>query len=317
MRTVRASSQTKPPHGQPARAIPSVNRRVAEAFDRIATLLAANDGSEHRVAAYRRAAATLRQTQRDVASIHGDGGVFALTSIPTIGRALAAEIEDYIVSGRLRLLDRLEERCCPRLMLADLPGIGATLARRIVEELGVETLEDLEVVAHDGRLAGVQGFGRRRLHTTKRALAERLRRHPPAPPAPAPPVPLLLELDGCYRRRATAGTLHKIAPRRFNPHGVSWLPVMTTEREGWRFNIMYSNTARAHQLGKTKDWVVFAFEHEGREGHATIVTEHRGPDVYHRVVRGRERECHEHYQRHPVRPTRLPMAGTSHALFSA
>ena len=44
-----------------------------------------------------------------------------------------------------------------------------------------------------------------------------------------------------------------IAPRRFNPEGNSWLPIMHTEMQGWRFTALYSNTARAHDLGKTGD----------------------------------------------------------------
>ena len=53
---------------------------------------------------------------------------------------------------------------------------------------------------------------------------------------------------------------------------------------------MYSNTARAHALGKTDDWVVVYAERDGHEERATVVTETRGPLAGRRVVRGRERE---------------------------
>ena len=102
----------------------------------------------------------------------------------------------------------------------------------------------------------------------------------------------LLEVDRDYRKLARAGKLPKIAPRRFNPEKRAWLPVMHTERDGWHFTVLFSNTARAHQLGRTEDWVVIYFydgEHE--EAQQTVVTETHGPLKGQRVVRGREQEC--------------------------
>ena len=101
---------------------------------------------------------------------------------------------------------------------------------------------------------------------------------------------MLLEVDAEYRRRAAAGTLRRIAPRRFNPDGVAWLPVFHDERAGWSFNALFSNTARAHELGKTDDWVVIFYERGKDEGQCTVVTETHGPRAGQRVVRGREGE---------------------------
>ncbi|MEZ5738312.1 MAG: hypothetical protein R3E68_01835 [Burkholderiaceae bacterium] len=54
-----------------------------------------------------------------------------------------------------------------------------------------------------------------------------------------------------YRERAAAGSLRTIAPRRFNPSGESWLPVMHASHGPWHFTALFSNTARAHQLART------------------------------------------------------------------
>ena len=82
-----------------------------------------------------------------------------------------------------------------------------------------------------------------------------------------------------------------IAPRRFNPSGAAWLPILHTERDPWRFTALYSNTARAHELGRTRDWVVIYFHQDDEvEGQRTVVTETLGPLAGHRVVRGREGE---------------------------
>jgi hypothetical protein len=116
----------------------------------------------------------------------------------------------------------------------------------------------------------------------------------PAPPRRLPPVALLLDIDRAYRAAAAAGTLYRIAPRRFNPEHEAWLPIMHGERDGWSFTAVFSNTELAHRLGRTHDWVVVFFhEPHGPEAQATIVTEHRGPLQGLRVVRGRERECRD------------------------
>ena len=102
----------------------------------------------------------------------------------------------------------------------------------------------------------------------------------------------LLAVDAEYRRKAEAGELPTIAPRRFNPEGTSWLPILHTQRNGWQFTALYSNTARAHEFGRTRDWVVVYYhtDHDS-ERQCTVVTETRGRLRGQRVVRGREAEC--------------------------
>ena len=110
----------------------------------------------------------------------------------------------------------------------------------------------------------------------------------------APSVATLLAVDDRYRRLAAADKLPKIAPKRFNPEGRAWLPVMHTKSGDWHFTALFSNTARAHELGRTDDWVVIYYvdgDHE--EGQNTVVTETHGPRQGQRVVRGREREHDE------------------------
>jgi hypothetical protein len=63
-----------------------------------------------------------------------------------------------------------------------------------------------------------------------------------------------------------------------------------------RLTALFSNTALAHELGRTRNWVVIYFGREGGPEHQrTVVTETRGPLEGWRVVRGREAACREHY----------------------
>jgi hypothetical protein len=113
---------------------------------------------------------------------------------------------------------------------------------------------------------------------------------------PQPAVAALLGIDRQYREQAAAGTLPLISPTRFNPSHEAWLPVLHAERDGWQFTALFSNTAQAHQLKRTHDWVrIFHYDAENSEGQHTVVTETHGPLAGRRVVRGREAECRAHY----------------------
>jgi len=148
----------------------------------------------------------------------------------------------------------------------------------------------------------VPGVGPRRAAAIRASLQSMLSRSRPRFTADArhvthgPTVATLLTVDREYRHKAEAGTLPTIAPRRFNPAGEAWLPVLHTVHDGWHFTALFSNTAQAHQLNRTRDWVVIYFyDDEHAEGQHTVVTETHGPLVGRRVVRGRETDCKEHY----------------------
>lgn len=113
---------------------------------------------------------------------------------------------------------------------------------------------------------------------------------------------MLLDLDAEYRGLAARGELPLVAPLRFNPEGHAWLPVWHTERGGFDVTVMYSNTARAFELGKRRDWVIIVYKRGMQDDHATVVTEHQGMLEGRRVIRARERECMRHYLGHRIRP---------------
>lgn len=277
------------------------NTDIAAVLERVADLLDAMTAEPFRARAYRHAAEMVRSSPCSMASIMERDGIKGLDDLPGIGPTMAASIRELIRTGGLRYLRRLEGRTPAETLLRSVPGIGAVTARRIHEELGIETLEALELAAHDGRLARLGGFGSRKIRALRANLAAMLSQKSKhqvaldgAPAVFEPPgVATLLAVDEEYRAGVELGALQRIAPRRFNPTGEAWLPILHTNRGEWRFTALFSNTPRAHELHKTRDWVVLFFERDGREGQATVVTETRGPLAGYRVVRGRETECAE------------------------
>ena len=287
------------------------NQEIADVLERVAALLEAQEANPYRVYAYRKAARFVEQYDRPVAPIAESVEGEKLEDLPDIGKSIGGAIREFVHTGRLLMLERLEGELSPEDLFTTLPGIGEELAKRIYSELHTETLEDLELAVHDGRLEKVPGFGHRRVAAIRDSLesilsrsgrrrARRLR-HLDKEETPGesdhPSVAVLLEVDAEYRDKAEKGELRTISPRRFNPDGKHRLPILHADREGWHFTALFSNTARAHELGKTRDWVVIYYEKDGQDNQNTVVTETHGPTKGHRVVRGRERECLAYYGR--------------------
>ena len=294
------------------------NETIADALERVGDLLGAQDANRFRVRAYHRAAGILRGLPVSAVEVLETEGLKGLERIPGIGRSLASAVEELALTGRLGILERLEGQVSPEDLFTTIPGLGETLAARIHETLHIDTLEELEQAAGDGSLERVPGIGPRRARAVREILAAQLgrwarrrqrrrrfragqRRGEQARPGadgevwPRPSVALLLAVDGEYRLKDAMGALRTIRPRRFNPEGKAWLPVFHTERDGWWFTALYSNTRRAHELGRTRDWVVIFYEADGHEDQCTVVTEYRGELAGRRVVRGRELECYDYY----------------------
>lgn len=281
----------------------AVNRDVAARLREAADILEQQGANPFRVRAYRRAEETVAHLGEELSVLMEQGGLEALVALRGVGRGIATAIAEILATGRWAQLERLRGSLDPVKRLQVVPGIGPKLAERIHDELHVDTLEGLELAAHDGRLEELPGVGPRRATTISATLEKmlgRVRRPLPVTVSDGPGVDLLLDVDREYREKSAAGELPMIAPKRFNPLNEAWLPVLHTGRDGWHFTALFSNTARAHDLGRTRDWVVIYFynDHE-EEGQHTIVTETRGPLVGWRVVRGRESECRALYDANP------------------
>jgi putative hydrolase len=278
--------------------VDTTNQRIVDKLREIADLLEQQGANPFRVGAYRRAADTVAGHPQDLGLVLERDGVDGLTALPGIGRSIASAIQEMLRSGRWIQLERLRGTLEPEQVFRSVPGVGPELARRIHDTLHVETLEALEMAAHDGRLETVPGVGPRRAAMLRAALANmlgrgRVRR---LQAAPAPGAAALLDVDREYREKAAAGSLRKISPRRFNPAGEAWLPILHARRGDWDFTALYSNTARAHELGRVTDWVVIYYHTDNQpEGQCTVVTETHGTLTGRRVVRGREPECRAHY----------------------
>jgi Holliday junction resolvasome RuvABC DNA-binding subunit len=291
------------------------NSELAEVLDEISQRLRRQAASPFRVAAYRAAAETVRALNEPVAELFRREHVKGLESLPGVGRSIARKLAELIRRGRLRSLENLRRKQAANDTLTSLPMIGPLLAARIRNKLGIDSLEEVYAAAYDGRLQRIAGVGRKRVQAIRESLAVRLDREAPTwrqiIPSNEPPVETLLEIDRLYRERASRGRLLTVAPRKFNPTGSAWLPILRITRHGHRYCAAFANTPRSHQLGHERDWVVIYRETKADFGIWTVLTSQYGTLQGKRIIRGREAECKAYYDEgRPVQLSMLPEGET-------
>src|ERR671936_1144525 len=136
---------------------PPSNATIAALFDELGDLYELDGAVVHRVVAYRNAAKSVREAPRSVAAMALDGKV---TQLPGIGRTLEEKILALIETGSIPAIEKLRAKFPPGLVeLTRLPGLGPKRARKLFDELGIDSLDALETAANEHRLRGVKGFG--------------------------------------------------------------------------------------------------------------------------------------------------------------
>lgn len=279
-----------------------MNEEIAKNLREIADLLEIQKANYYRVNAFRRAANTIAALNSSVVDIVKNQGIAGLTVLPGIGEGIARSIYEFVVTGRMTRLETLRGENDPITMLKRIPGIGSSLAKYIYENLHIDSLEALEIATHDGTLESLPNIGKNRLESIRTWVGTVLGQRKYQPFVRVlqlkPSISMLLGVDHAYLEAVEKDSLPKIAPKRFNPEHKAWLPILHTTQNGWHFTAMFSNSYRAHELGRNRDWVIiYYYDKHHRGGQCTIVSEYRGVLSGKRVVRGREDECIEYFSR--------------------
>jgi DNA polymerase (family 10) len=188
------------------------NFEIARLFYEMANLLEVRCESVFRIRAYQRGAQTLETLAEDVGVLAERG---ALTSLPNIGKDLAAKIQEYLATGRMARLDTLREGLAPTfLTLLEIRGLGPKTARALFEQLGIESIEQLEEACRTKRIVGVAGVRERTCENILKGIAEwragRTRVLLPAARAVARQVADALRAHGGVERLEIAGSLRRM-----------------------------------------------------------------------------------------------------------
>jgi DNA polymerase (family 10) len=137
--------------------IPLDNIDIARIFDEIADILELKGENVFRIRSYRRAARIIRDMPEDAKTLVAEGRT---KDVQGIGESLAAKIEDIIKTGTTPFYEEIKKDSFFHLIdLLSIPGVGPKLAVKLNRELGVETMDDLEKAAKDGKLHSLEGMG--------------------------------------------------------------------------------------------------------------------------------------------------------------
>lgn len=132
------------------------NAEVAAMLNRVADLLEIKGENFFKIRAYREAVRQLDNLTTEVEDLIREG---RLKEVPGIGQAIEQKIEEYVRTGQLQFLTRLETEVPPALLeLTRVPGLGPRTAKDIYDALGILSLDELEQAAQMHRLLGVPGI---------------------------------------------------------------------------------------------------------------------------------------------------------------
>ena len=150
--------------------MPVHNADIAAVFDEIADLLEIEGANQFRIRAYRNAARTLRDLPRDASSMLTKGE--DLTELPGIGEDLAAKIKEIVETGTAAMLEEHHKTVPATLTeLLRIPGLGPKRVKALYHELGIQTLDQLQKAAQEGRVRALEGFGEK----TERHILDQLK----------------------------------------------------------------------------------------------------------------------------------------------
>ncbi|HET9777025.1 MAG TPA: DNA polymerase/3'-5' exonuclease PolX [Gemmatimonadaceae bacterium] len=136
------------------------SRSAAHVLSQIGALLQVKTDQKFKARAYKGAARSLIALDSDdLGSLLRSG---ELADTPGIGPATLSVVRELVETGESSYLNRLREGMPEGFLdLLRVPGLNLTKVQLIHDELGVNTVEDLEMVAQNGRLAELPKFGKK------------------------------------------------------------------------------------------------------------------------------------------------------------
>ncbi|MCX7816536.1 MAG: DNA polymerase/3'-5' exonuclease PolX [Syntrophales bacterium] len=134
------------------------NAEIAKAFKDIADLLELKGENPFKIRAYRKAAHIIEHLPKELKTMLEEGE--NIQKIPGIGEAIAKKIQELIYTGKLNAYEELKSQFpVGILQLMEIPGIGPRTAYRLITELNIESVDQLEKAILEGRVSHLFRMG--------------------------------------------------------------------------------------------------------------------------------------------------------------
>ncbi len=245
------------------------NAQAAAAFDELADLYELDGAAQYRVLAYRNAAKAVREAPLSVVSLASQGRA---TDLPGIGTTLQQKLRDLGESGDIPAAQRLRASYPTGLIaVMHLPGFGPKRARKLHDELGIDSLERLRAACEQGQIRKLKGFGPK----VEESLLSALQAGADGSPAPrillSRALKLAEQIAGALRNHPGAGDVEVAGSARRRADSVKDLDIVATAADP---------VTLAHSLGELE--IVESVSSAGDAG-ARVLT-HTGMKVDLKVV---------------------------------
>ncbi len=136
------------------------NAQVAQIVDEIADLLEIEGENTFRVRSYRRAAETLTGLSDEVEDIFEEEGVKGLQGLPGIGKGIAEKLAELLATGEMTYHRELRDKYPDRMLdMLTVPGLGPRTVALVYEQLGIDSVDELEEAAQNQQLRDLPGLG--------------------------------------------------------------------------------------------------------------------------------------------------------------
>src|ERR671936_814823 len=145
------------------------NAEIADAFEELGDLYELDGAVVYRVLAYRNAAKAIRDSAASVEEMTLAGTV---EQLPGIGKTIAEKIGALLETGTIPAAEKLRAKFPAGLVeITRIPGLGPKRARKLFDELGISSLDELRKAAEQQQLRAVAGFGAKAEENILAALA--------------------------------------------------------------------------------------------------------------------------------------------------
>lgn len=158
-----------------AEASAHTNEEIARLFDRLAGLYEMQEGGGFKARAYRKGAQAVRDLPEPLTAMVASGA--NLQKVPGIGKAIDGKVRELLNTGRVGAYEREAANVSPlAIALLDVPGIGGASVRRLLDETGAGSPDQLLAALDAGAGAWLPLAGPRSIEAV-RALVIELAEH--------------------------------------------------------------------------------------------------------------------------------------------
>lgn len=133
------------------------NKEVADLLQLVADILQILEANRFRIIAFQNGAKGIKNYPQDITAVHAAG---KLLEIPGVGKGLAGAIGELLDKGIVAEFEEMKTQVPPGVVaMLQVPDMGPKKVRRLWQEVGVTSIDELKAAAEAGKLRVLKGFG--------------------------------------------------------------------------------------------------------------------------------------------------------------